>query len=336
MISKVAIVTVYNACNYGSFLQAYGLQQILSGGGYTVKFLSLPVEEDKIVAPSTVHSSKVKYEKEKYVKLKQDQQNFQVVDTLDESYRCVVVGSDTVWNMFDRVYAEIPYFVGANTGCDRVISYAASVGQSRFSKILLLKGKKLLPIRKNFAAISVRDDKTEKIVHLMGRKCERVIDPTLLCDFPVQKPESDIPDRYVLVYTYGMTENQVTAIKDVAQKKNLKIIATGSLCEWADLNIAVGSFEWLWLVKNASMVITGTFHGTIFSIKYNKQFAVLTDSSDKVKSLLKEFGLSERMCNEQTLEATLQNSIDYERINAILTDRTTQCKIWLLENVEKG
>ena len=91
----------------------------------------------------------------------------------------------------------------------------------------------------------------------------RVLDPTFLYDFPIVKP-NDLPRKpYMLIYTYGYNNEEVAAIKNMAKKKGLLTIATGSLCPWADINMVVGSFEWLWLVKNADLIVTGTFHGSV-------------------------------------------------------------------------
>ena len=167
----------------------------------------------------------------------------------------------------------------------------------------------------------------------MGKKPVRVLDPTFLKDFNVVEPKEKIDKPYILVYTYGLDKEKVNIIKKYAKENNLKIIATGSLCEWADMNIAVDSFEWLWLVKNAECVITTTFHGSIFSIKYNKNFAVMINKSAKINSLLKEFKLLDRICDENTLIQTLTNVINYSETNCIMEERVKASKKYLLESI---
>ena len=333
--NKIEIITVYNACNYGSFLQAYALQEVISSEGYEVGFKKIDIDYDKVVGKDQFDNQYVLYEKEKYERLVENQKLFHVWDKSENMYRCDVIGSDTIWNLFDPTYEEIPYFVGKGLSCNKVISYAASVGQQSLIKILIMKGIKLLPITK-LDEISVRDDKTEKLLKLFGKKPIRVLDPTFLYDFNTSKPFVDIPEHYILVYTYGFDEEKIIKIKNYSQKKNLPIIATGSLCEWADYNLAVDSFEWLWLVKNADYVLTNTFHGTVFSIKYSKQFAVLTNDSDKVNSLLKEFSLTSRICNNSDFEYILEQDIDYDRVQKFIKLRVKQSKEFLLNGVKNG
>ena len=332
MKKKVGIITLYNACNYGSFLQAFGLQTALENEGFETSFIKVPVDYDSVVGKGDFPSDYVEFEKNKYDKLILDQKKFARIIEASEHVDCCVIGSDTIWNMFDRAYNSLPYFVGKGLNCDRVISYAASVGQSRLSKILLKNTKKLWPIRK-IDCISVRDDKTEKLVHLFGRKCERVLDPTFLCDFEDVKPNETIPEKYILVYTYGLSKTDIEEVKNYAKKKSLPIVATGSLCEWADYNYAVNSFEWLWLVKNAEFVITNTFHATVFAIKYNKEFAIIMTTSDKINSLVKELDLHNRVCTSNTLETVFDSKIDYNHVNKIVSERVEKSKVFLRESI---
>ena len=333
MKRKVCIVTVYNACNYGSFLQAYGLQEFLRLNNCEPYFIKIPVDYNKIVCSDSKSKEYSDYESNKYKKLLEDQERFSVIDKVDDSYACCIVGSDTIWNLFDKTYSKIPYFIGRNLGnCENIISYAASVGPAKFSKLFLLKLNKVLSIR-NFNRISVRDDKTEKFVKLLGKEPIRVLDPTFLVDFDIQKPVENIDKKYILVYTYGMSNDQISAIKKYANEKKCSIIATGSLCDWADMNLPVNSLQWLWLVKNAESVITTTFHGSIFSIKYNKKFVVMIKNSAKICSLLKEFNLSDRICVENDLYERMDKNINYNEINKIVDERIRKSKEYLLENI---
>lgn len=332
---KIEVITVYNACNYGSFLQAYALQQVMSSAGYEVGFKRIDIDYDKVVGEGQFDEQYVRYEKEKYERLIDNQKLFHVWDESENNYKCSVIGSDTIWNLFDPTYEGIPYFVGKGLSSERVISYAASVGQQSLIKILLMKGYKLLPITK-LDEISVRDDKTERLVKLFGKKPTRVLDPTFLYNFNISKPSTELPEHYILVYTYGFDEQMISKIREFSKKKNIPIVATGSLCEWADYNLAVDSFEWLWLVKNADYVLTNTFHGTVFSIKFNKQFVVLTKESDKVNSLLKEFSLSNRICKNSDFENILNQDIDYGIVQKFIKIRELQSKEFLLNGVKNG
>lgn len=331
-MKKVAIVTVYNACNYGSFLQAYSLNLFLKQH-YKVAFVRMTVDTDKIIGKGSFPKDYIEYEEKKYCKIKNNQSIFDIVDSVDKSYACAVIGSDTVWNLFDPAYSNVPYFLGDELGSNRIISYAASIGPNRLLKFLLMRGSKFVKVRK-LDAFGVRDYKTEIMVRLLGKKPVRVLDPTFLVTLKGKAPDLTLPDKYILVYTYGFSQESIEAIKSYARANSLPIVATGSLCTWADINAVVDSFEWLWLIEHADYVITNTFHGTVFSIIFQKRFAALTQKAAKIESLLSEFELRDRMCTGRELETILKSQIDFNKVNQIKKVRIKQSQKFLLENIE--
>ena len=111
-------------------------------------------------------------------------------------------------------------------------------------------------------------------------------------------------------------------------------MATGSLCRWADINAIVDSFEWLWLIEHANCVITNTFHGTVFSILFQKRFVSLTEKAPKIESLLSEFELRNRMCSGHELDIILESQIDFDKVNRIKNIKINQSQQFLLENIE--
>ena len=331
-MKKVAIVTVYNACNYGSFLQAYSLNAFLKQY-YKVAFVRMAVDTDKIIGKETFPKDYIEYEEKKYRKIKNNQLLFDIVDSVDESYVCAVIGSDTVWNLFDPAYSNVPYFLGDELDSDRIISYAASIGPNRLVKFLFMKGLRFAKVRK-LDAFGVRDYKTEKVVRLLGKKPVRVLDPTFLVTLKGTEPDLILPDEYILVYTYGFSQESIEAIKAYARSNSLPIVATGSLCTWADINAVVDSFEWLWLIEHANCVITNTFHGTVFSILFEKRFASLTKKAAKIESLLSEFELRNRMCTSHELGEILKSPIDFYKVNRIKNKKINQSQKFLLDNIE--
>ena len=78
-------------------------------------------------------------------------------------------------------------------------------------------------------------------------------------------------------------------------------------------------FQWVWMFRHAEYVVTGTFHGAVFSMLSHRQFACyLTNPSriKKVASLLKEFELSEHQCEGTagSIIETMNKKIDYEYV----------------------
>lgn len=99
-------------------------------------------------------------------------------------------------------------------------------------------------------------------------------------------------------------------------------------------------FQWVWMFKNAKYVVTGTFHGAVFSMLNHRDFACyLTNPSriKKVGSLLKEFGLEGRQTDgdASSILEVLKHPINYEDFDRITNNRIEESKEYLKEALNK-
>ena len=86
-------------------------------------------------------------------------------------------------------------------------------------------------------------------------------------------------------------------------------------------------------------MITDTFHGAVFSIKYNRNFVGISRSSNcyKFNDLLSRFNLdSQNISNIEELETVIQNKIDYERINKWISEQTEKSREYLKSELNKA
>ena len=140
---------------------------------------------------------------------------------------------------------------------------------------------------------------------------------------------------YILVYAYeGRTESEpeIHAVRDFAARHKLKVIAAGgggAYHAWCDDNIVVsGPFDLLSLFRDAAFVVTDTFHGSIFSMKFAKQFAVFLrapnefgSNYNKVHFLLHQFGMESRIIdNPSDINDILTTPPPYDVFNKRLLD----------------
>ena len=76
--------------------------------------------------------------------------------------------------------------------------------------------------------------------------------------------------------------------------------------------------EWLYGYSHSKFVITDSFHGTVFCIIFNVPFLVVSpEASTRQKSLLKMFGLSDRlvMTKEEVTSELINKEIDWDSVN---------------------
>lgn len=355
-MSKIGILSMQRIKNYGSFMQAYGLKKTLEELGHDVQFVDYHVEEPVIKDEHTGKNDKISkvmktlegdapfIQKIQYIIHKKNFGNKyykQLGLTEEPNYLpeldTLVIGSDEVFNCIQankNVGYSLELF-GKDNNAKKVITYAASFGNTTVKK-LEDNGKKeeIAGLLKNINAISVRDQNSGNIVkELTNRDVAFSLDPVLIYDYIgkcKEIPEIKTNEKYIIVYAYS---NRISAeeskyIKEYAKQNNLKVYAIGGAQSCADKFIDCSPFEVLAYFKNAEMIITDTFHGSIFSIITHRNFVTLVRKSvgnkygneEKLTDLLKRLGLEDRITFDlqNDLENILKREIDYKKTDEII------------------
>ena len=351
---KIGILSMQKILNYGSFLQAFSMKKQFENRGHDVYFID--IEPGRVICSAETEKVNIRNKFDRYF-LKRienylldkkmsrihiaDYENY--LDTekhLSEGDRfdIAVIGSDEVFN------ATVPSRWGFTTqlfgdikNADRVVTYAASCGSTTLDSARAYGIEKdIRAALQNVEMLSVRDQNTYEFVQeITEQSAEINVDPVFLADYDsyIQFPEHRKP--YLLVYAYGnriKDEKEIEAIKSYARKNNLEILCVGMQQRWCRHNIAANAFELLGYVKNAECIVTDTFHGTVFSIKYNKKFISLIRESNQQKlgGLLKQFGLYDRaVFDMSTLNSVMGNVIDYKKVNSLIQKEQEKSKEYL-------
>ena len=369
---KIGIMSMQIIENYGSFLQAYSLRKMLEEVGHEVVFVDYKVEPCIVPEPIQVvphHSILYRITRKGYYLIKEGVRRLNGEKLEEErldSMRLrnkysdyllelgitkqrtenipvdvLIVGSDEVFNCL-QTNPAVGYskqLFGEYIQAKKIVSYAASAG---FTTISALKKYGILDevsymLKKNFDFISVRDDNTFELVKtLTGVKPERHLDPVLVGDFSAQIIEKCDLNRYVIVYSYEerMSErtDEARAIQSFAHERGLKTVSIGNFQNWTDLKIEASPFELLGYIKNADYIITDTFHGTIFSIILEKEFATIIRESNKqkIESLLRQFGLERRqVTNLKNLDEVITEPMDLLKIRKVREKERERSKRYL-------
>ena len=352
---KVGIMSMQRVINYGSFLQAYSLKKNLEALGAKVEFVDYQVEKPLVYQDDKKQLMLINLIRKIYekmvppVKLNHEQMQpywdgYEQVDreyyekmlpmlgmTKEKNYRpeldLLVIGSDEVFNCLQpnpNVGYSRELF-----GAVRIISYAASFGNT--TEEGLRKYGIYDEIREyisHFSGISARDKNSLKILSGMTEKeIIKNVDPVFLYDYEQEVNAIDVPMKdYLVVYAYAkrISKKEAAAINKFAKKHNKQIVCLCAPQEYLTGYLALNPFEVLAYIKNADYVVTDTFHGTVFSIKYNKAFATFVrggyeanyGNNEKLCDLLETFGLQKRSAeNVKELEQILLSKSDYEIVN---------------------
>jgi len=355
---KIGILTHHYVKNFGAFLQAFALIHVIQeiAPNAYVEIIDYRVRKHEIM--NSVHYFGFKpnrgdtfkgylekiglyFTQDSFEKsLPKSKRVYSQDDINDLQYDLIIVGADEVWNFNDVAYDPIKFGYGINAP---LISYSASVGGSSIGDSI---SSDIINGLLKFKAIAVRDKKSEELAkYIVGDKIDvnRTLDPVFLYDFKLKirdKIRRLTVSPYILIYDCHVTENQVLKLVDFAQRNNMDIIGAGEYRKWyTKHSVNISPLEWAYLFKHSWGVVTGTFHGTSFAIKYNRPFvAYLTELNrvNKVGSLLSEFGLEKQLVKptDNIIDVMKQN-IDYERVNKIIEARKAESIRYLQSNMEK-
>ncbi|TCL70749.1 polysaccharide pyruvyl transferase [Hydrogenispora ethanolica] len=252
-------------------------------------------------------------------------------------FETVILGSDEIWNIRNLGCRPLPILYGLGINAGKVIAYAPSLGKTKYWQFVIFPYT-IFGIKK-LQSIGVRDSNTfDAISKLSKLSLEYVVDPTFLIDYSQILPPVEY-SNYVLIYSYGLDENEKGIITKYAKGEEKIIISTGTYLEWADLNLTPSPFEWISLIKNADYFFTNTFHGTVFAIITNQQFISFGSHSDKVVDLLKSLGLIERNQNASDgydqIFKFIKKSIKYEDVSPFLEEKVKNSKKFLNEALRR-
>lgn len=324
---KVGILTFHDAHNYGAVLQAYALKKYIQKLGYDVKVINYHHETIPDGFPKEDNEERW-HKFNKFIKeLVDDEERIYTkeehLEELDINFW--ICGSDQIWNTEITRGFNKGFFLDFKTD-GKKISYAVSMGIPELPEEHEEQFKRSLD---KIDEISVREETLKQYAEkFVDKKIERTLDPTLLLeekDYDDLLLENEYGD-YILIYALGPDDRLTAIANKISKEKGIKLIELNDkrqenyFCEQIS---AAGPEEFLTLIKNAKAIITNSFHGTIFSIIFQKEFYTITrlNRNSRMENILKIVHMEDRLIDkvedldkikEQDYEKALQE-LDYEK-----------------------
>lgn len=365
---KIAILTWLHNGNYGSVLQAYALQRILRDQGYETenvdyapstkqKVINLIVNRNSpklflekwdsyLAKKATGASNEIERKNRKfdmfckeYINLTERYYSPNQIRKIIGKYDAYICGSDQIWS---PVLLNPVYYLDFLNLSDKKISYACSFGVAEVDK---KKQNKISNYLKRFDAISVREAAGKEIVKsLIGKDVPVMPDPTLLLSkdrWNSVAKSVNCGSKYVFCYFLTWNKEYWEYANEVSSELDCEIVIVPSVKETYNVKARVikdaGPEEWIGLVKNAAYIITDSFHGTVFSLIFNKQFTILKRFSDdnpksqnsRIHTLLNRYDINSRL----GVKADIFSQIDYEKINNSIEQDRIYALNWIKEKL---
>lgn len=378
----IGIVTPYNIRNYGSKLQAFAVQSILSEYSDDVEMINyspLPsqgiiAKTRKLVSPLSWYSFYLRWKDRKNednssnkidegllelrkksidsfdikYKLSEKIEGIDNLRTFAKRYDVIIVGSDQVWNPIN-VPAKYTTLEFAPLNVKRA-ALAASFGVSEINPVFLKPYyRKFL---RKYRYISVREDQGVGICKQLLPDINVVqipdptviVDPSIWNDLSINYPSEYGKEKYCFCYFLGDNREHRKLAREFAKKNNMKIVSPVHFKKMndADVNFAdieiydVSPEKFIAMIRYADVVMTDSFHGSVFSIIFEKSFYTFeryasgdkASANSRIYNLLSSLGLDDRLVrNNIVIDCNL--AIDYTAVKSRLDEIRNEAKISL-------
>lgn len=330
--------------------EEHGFERILQGVNFRVNrywmFLRYPKYRDKFKEILTAYKKNTKSgllkENHKYM------DDFITKEIISKSYSyrelkkiaktniyiAFVSGSDQIWS--GSWFIKNPMWFLRFVPKNKRIAWAPSFGTDTLEEYNIKTYKKFIG---EYNKVSVRESSGVNIIYeLIQKKVPQIIDPTLLLESSQWNEKIstrlDLSDKYICLFFLDKPDQNV--INYLSRLQEITNYTVYAFAYWHDnfekiksCSVIVGGpKEFLYLIKNAEIICTDSFHGTVFSINFKKLFFTFkrkynhsSDQSARLWSIL-------NMCN---LESQFINNLDVDKINLDSLDFTTADKNLIIE-----
>ncbi|MCQ2123219.1 MAG: polysaccharide pyruvyl transferase family protein [Fibrobacter sp.] len=352
---RIAIVTIPPRLNFGGILQAYALQHVLERMGHRITIIDKPLKRQlplkirylayikrfvlKFFLRKSILIFEEKHFNESYPIVSQYIQPFidrylhtQCISNLQEikehDFEAYVVGSDQIWRRSYNRNIQNSYLSFTKEWNVKRVAYAASFGIDEwdYTPSETQVCSKLL---KKFDFIGIRE---KSGVHLCKKhlQCDAkyVLDPTLLLEKEdyLQLINNECGKEFegkILCYLLDDNNEKRKFIEKISQdlqKQPLFINAQWNTNAPTESRIQPSVERWLGAFYHADYIVTDSFHGTVFSLIFNKKFLSISNQArgtSRLHSLLSIFDLESRIVFDYNNYEIAQQAIDYTKYNKL-------------------
>ncbi len=330
---KATIVTFHCVANYGAMLQAVAMNKLFENYFNEVDVLDYRPKcitenynlfytkriKGFIASVLNVPTNIIK--KRRFKKFMEE--NMRLTPTFFQAEKIsvdsdvLILGSDQIWNLDVTKGVDETYFGKLPYGGQYVIPYAASIGKDAINEKEVETYKILLNSVSN---IGVRERKAQSMLRRIfpDKNIDVTIDPTLMVDVSVWnhlEKKISLPDKYVLIFSLNGYDKTYATAEEIAIKRGISVIEVlGRNIDFLDKRkhrklATLGPREFLYAIHHADVVVTDSFHGTAFSIIYQRDLRVIPHKTRGARmiELLKAIHAENRLVVDDT-------KITYEKI----------------------
>lgn len=266
-------------------------------------------------------------------------------------YDIYVSGSDQIWNP-NTMLGDLSYMFDFAPLNSKKISYASSFSCKSIPSKLKKQYEESLS---DFCALSVRENNGKDIIkELLGRDAKVVLDPTLLITRVYWNAIADkasnvkLPKQYILCYmlsyTFEVDKPMGQLLQLVQDKCKMPVIALNKIPNSFHGDIVNlpksynrGIEEFLYLIKESSIIVSSSFHGTAFALNFGKPLVAMgaRNEDDRVLSLLSNMNMTRHFVYSDNISsANIEVYYDESKEQSILHSLRTDSLSFLKDSLE--
>lgn len=329
---KVSIITYHDEDNYGATLQAYATYRAVKELGFIPEIINLHMAHRESIPYKIVFGLKrwrfnafrKKYMPNKtrlYTSVDELRKNPPITDVY-------LVGSDQTWNPTISKEFALAYFLDFGSGSQKRITYASSFGTSTWIDSDVAKKNNVKRLLSRFSTLLIREDKGVEIaLKEFGLESKQVIDPVLLFSSYPELTGKLMQTNDIIVYKIKNDTEFYRRAVILGREMNCSVKSIGSLRQLKGIKTSYPETieKWISNIGSAKYVFTDSFHGTVLSLLYHRQFVVYVGNPkliSRITSLLSLVGLMNRVCTNKNsmdeIKHLLNEKIDYNMVDSIL------------------
>ncbi len=366
-MKKVGIITMHNVANFGAVLQTYALKHVVESKGHNAEIINykpwyrrglrlyFPVMDGnpviKLLRCLKWLPKRLRWQKpyKNFVKseIRDVTDIYYSPEDLEKNppiYDVYITGSDQVWNPDSTCGLDKAYFLSFAPSEKIKLSYAASISAQALQPEQV---SSLTEWLSDYNGISVREDTAKALLSDIGiENVVQVLDPTLLLTKDEwhgfgNRSQIQPEDKYLLIFILNNSSELIRYGEKVAKELGLKAYKLG----WdffkdrnTDVDFAFRSpYDFVKLFDNAEFVVTNSFHGTAFSVNFNKPFITCPSSENNPRfmSILRMLNLTNRVYNpKKPICEYINDKIDFGAVNEILEQRRKTSVQFLFKTID--
>lgn len=342
---KVSIITYHDEDNYGATLQAYATYRAVKELGHTPEIIDLHMSH-KVGVFSKILFSLKRWRFNSFRKrfmpnksiLYTSVEDLQKNPPISDVY---LVGSDQTWNpSISKEYA-LAYFLDFGTENQKRISYASSFGVSSWMDSNYANKDNIKKLFSRFSTLLIREDRGVEIAkNEFGMDAKQVLDPVLLFSSYSELTGAIKETEDIVVYKIRNDQEFYRRAALLGKELNCTVRSIGSMRRLKNIKTSYPERieNWVKGIGTAKYVFTDSFHGTVLSLLYHRQFVVYVGNPklmSRITSLLSMVGLMDRICTNETtmdeIKRLMNQKIDYHQVDRILQGERSH-SLMLLKN----